>query len=355
MREWLLGAYAFAIGVVFWPGTPGASISPRWALIGMGVWLFVKPVLITTQHVAILLLLTWSALTLTWSQFGYDGVDAWLRLFFLCGAFWMGSSVDSLRPVYIGFALSLGVSSVIVIAQWYGWQGIPQSVSPAGLFMNKNTVAEISALVLVGLVASKLWRFVPFVVPALIIPQSRAAIMAVGVALVVSHVRRPAILFGLMGFLVTVIALWAMQHPLGSFSDRWSYYTDTARQLTFFGHGLGSFNGLFPSFASSDTLAVRTDHVHNDYLEAVFEIGIVAVFIWWALFAVLARAVDSPERTVLIAVAVEMLFAFPLHLPCTAFLAALCLGHLCRDRAVVRNSVTDGGVSLQAGYGRAAH
>ncbi len=185
MREWLLGAYAFAIGVAFWPGTPGAAISPRWALIGVGVWLFVRPMQMTMQHGVIVLLLSWCALTLTWSQFGYDGIDAWLRLFFLCGAFWMGSSVESLRPVYIGFALSLGISSVIVIAQWYGWQGIPQAVSPAGLFMNKNTVAEISALVLVGLIAERLWWYVPLVLPAFVIPQSRAAFLAVGLAICV--------------------------------------------------------------------------------------------------------------------------------------------------------------------------
>ncbi len=160
---------------------------------------------------------------------------------------------------------------------------------------------------------------------------------------------------GLVTLTMAFVAWTVASHPLASFSDRWSYYTDTMRQLTFFGHGLGSFNGLFPSFASSDTLAVRTDHVHNDYLEAIFEIGGVAVFVWCALFAVCLRAVVSAERTVLVAVGVQMLFAFPLHLPATAFLAALCLGHLCRDRVVVRDQLAHGGIFLQEGHGRAAH
>lgn len=185
MRELLLAAYCFLIGIAFWPGTAGAGIAPRWALVGVGVWLFVRPVQITAGHFVMVLLVGWGALSLTWSAFPLDGIDALARLIFLTGAFFVGSSLTSLRPVYLGFALALGVSSVIAIAQqFFGLNWFFQAVVPAGLFINKNTMAEIAVLVLVAVTAERMWWAVPLILPAALLPLSRGALVALAAGLI---------------------------------------------------------------------------------------------------------------------------------------------------------------------------
>lgn len=350
MRDVWLAAYSFAIGVAFWPGTAGASISPRWALIGAGVWFFVRPVEVTAGHFTMALLLAWSAVTLTWSPFPLDGIDALAQLIFLAGAFWVGSSLTNLRPIYAGFVLALGVSSVAAIAQAvWGWDGVFQSTQgAAGLFVNKNTMAEIATLVLIGVMVERMWWAVPLVLPAAFMPLSRGALLALAVAVVVHLRREPLVWFTMAmvagGIGVLVFDLEIIPAIPNSVYERLSFWSDTVRHLNLMGHGLGSFNGLYPSFATADTLAVRTDHVHNDYLEWLFELGVIGAALLAALVVVGFRSNGgAAERCVAIALGVEMLFAFPLHLPCTAFMGALVLGNLCGAGDRVRGRVAAGG------------
>ncbi len=355
MREVLLAAYCFAIGVAFWPGTAGGAISPRWALIGAGIWLFVRPVEIAAGHFVMVLLVGWGALSLTWSAFPLDGIDALCRLIFLTGAFFVGSSLTNLRPVYAGFALALGVSSVIAIAQtFWDWQGVfHASHGAAGLFVNKNSMAEIAALVLIGVLVERMWWLVPLILPAALLPVSRTTLLALAVSGLVA-LRSPLawflVCFGLSGVAVFVFDLgWWPAIP-NSLYERLSFWGDTVRNLNVMGHGLGSFNGLYPSFATADTLAVRTDHVHNDYIEWVFELGAVGAALLAALVVCLVRgrAVRCSAGCVAVALGVEMLLAFPLHLPCTAFLGALVLGHLAGNRDRVWVGVPSRGGTVPA-------
>jgi O-antigen ligase len=49
------------------------------------------------------------------------------------------------------------------------------------------------------------------------------------------------------------------------------------------GHGLGSFSQVFPLYA--DVKTFNSDKAHNDWLEAVFELGWPAALLWFAVLA----------------------------------------------------------------------
>ena len=75
-------------------------------------------------------------------------------------------------------------------------------------------------------------------------------------------------------------------------------------------------------------------HAHNDYLELVYDLGLIGLA-WLPCSLRPVRTAQfgpvGPGR-----IAVEACFAFPSHLPATLAIAALAAGHAVRDRAVVR-------------------
>jgi O-antigen ligase len=52
------------------------------------------------------------------------------------------------------------------------------------------------------------------------------------------------------------------------------------------GHGLGSFSQVLPLYA--DVKTFNSDKAHNDWLEAVFELGWPAALLWFAILGSLA-------------------------------------------------------------------
>lgn len=147
--------------------------------------------------------------------------------------------------------------------------------------------------------------------------------------------REIALVLFLIAAAIVLTAIWDFglwdKLPF-SLSIRLSYWADTLGNLNWLGHGIGSFLGSYPSFASIDTMVSRTDHAHNDFIEWVFELGLVGAVLLVALVVVAVRSdLGDRDLAVVVALGVEMLFAFPLHLPCTAFVGAVLLGHLCRN------------------------
>src|SRR5262249_48748108 len=104
-----------------------------------------------------------------------------------------------------------------------------------------------------------------------------------------------------------------------------------------------SFQTAYPFGASRmDVFKRRPENAHNDYLELLYEIGPGAFFAFaflaLCLFGPHTRAAPAP-RSVLIGFAACALVAFPSHLACSAYLAALCAGHLCRYRPSLRDEI----------------
>lgn len=343
----MLAFVGFAVSVAFWPGLPGAASTLRWGVLLVLLPWLVRAVPLTIGHGCVIALLAWAWLTIAWAPVAGFALLGFVKLALLAAAFWLGSVSDDLRPLFKGLALGLGISSACAIAQTFGWQGLPQKSPPAGLFMNSALLAEISALCLLGLAAFRLWRYLPLVLPGALLPVSRGALLSVLVGLLVLMPKGWGRVAALMG-LATVCALilgtgWRFE----SVAERIAIWRDTTDGLSVFGHGIGSYFTAFPEFASRiDTYDRRVDHAHNDGLEAVFELGVgVLPLVGLAVCCAFASR-GHVVAAILAGGAVQSLVGFPLHMPATGFVLAVCAGHVCARGALVRDVMASGRTRL---------
>lgn len=332
----MAGAFSFALFVAFVPGLASPAISPRWAML-MGCVPLVAVLMpwrgFTALHALGLAFLAWCAATLAWAPSLPLGIDALAKLILLGCLFHIGSALPSLRPVYIGAALGLGVNGLVAIAQMVAPDLVVQGISrgaASGLFMNKNHLAAAAALVLVGLIGERLWRYVLLVLPAVILPVSRSAFVALAVAGTPWLWRQSRA--GTVAALAAAAAgLWWIWNPATA-GERIDIWSATLPHLTWFGHGLGSFYTLFPSHAPSiDFLLDRPFHAHNDWLELAYDVGAGAAICGAFLLVALSAGPLAP-RAVFLAFIMEGCFDFPIHLPATVFIAGLAAGHVARGR-----------------------
>jgi hypothetical protein len=333
------GVFSCLIAVAFVPWWSGSAISLRWILIALGstvaLWL---PIKARAEHWVGGAFLIFAAVSLAWSDGPYDGINELAKLCFLAGIFLIGQNFTSIRSVYIGLALGFAVNSAIVIAQWYGLQWVPQIVAPSGLFGNKNYLAESAAMLLLALIASRLWWFIPGVLPSVFLPWSRGAIAGLIAGFVVwvwTKSKTAAVILALCVMLGSGI-LYQQGYGVSSIGERMLIYKSTIAGMTWTGSGIGSFFVRFPTHAPEFNFFVtRPVHAHNDILELTYELGPGILF----YLAFLTLALSGPfgaEKLMLIAFLMEGCFAFPLHMPVTAFMAALATGNLCRDRVSLR-------------------
>jgi hypothetical protein len=241
--------------------------------------------------------------------------------------------MKDLRLVAIGAGLGMGINSAVVLAQAFGWQGVPQVERLSGLFYNHNMGAEAAAITFALVVCYQLWWLVPLVLPTLA-SGSRASIFAIGLAGMVGLWRwsRFAALMTMAGAaLVVETAIHGEGLAVGSdLMQRFSVWTDTALHLTPLGHGLGSFIGDYPAFQRGTlTLALRFENTHNDFLQVAYELGAVGLLAIAAL-ALRLRAMENrtPEWYAVVVYLGLAFWGFPTYEPVSGALAALCAGHL---------------------------
>ncbi len=335
-------ALAFFTTILFIPGLPNAATVPRWALlflIAPILW-YKRPNPVTGGHILGACFIGWAVLSLMWTFNLYDGTRSALILGLLALVFC--AAPLSLRRVYGAMAIGLAINSGFVIAQSFGWDGVPQMAAPSGLFINKNFGGELSAMVLAGAVASRLWWAVPGILPTLVLSQCRGAWVAlgvVGIVLIYKKERLSAWVFG--SFMAAVAAyLWQTSNSAHQREDLWG---DVWDGLTFWGKGLGSFYTTFPEHATRiDALLFRPSTAHSDLINLAYELGPgVLLLLGLLVYALRARPVRA-EHYVLAVFLLEGLVGFPLYMPATALLAALVLGSLCRDRPELRISFAGG-------------
>ncbi len=235
------------------------------------------PQRVTTAHVAGMLFLGWAILSLAWTPAKLDGVDAVTVLLLLAGCFCLGHQTESLRPIIIGAALGLTVSSAFTVAQWWGYQPVRSGATLAtGLFVNGNYMAEAAALVLVGVMAERLWWLIPGLLPALLLPHARAAVLAAVLAAMMLFRSKTDVVIALGGA-VALAALWSALHIDATTLDRFEMWGATAHGVTFFGHGIGSFWTLYPDLDMRAVVTESPTHPHNELLNIAFDLGIVGV------------------------------------------------------------------------------
>ena len=355
-RAW--AAFGFALMTAYVPGIMGMATTPRWdvgALLAL-VWFFVPRGTMAVSHWIGLILLGCLSLSLLFigGDARLDGVNEALQLTIIAVAFVMGGRIDNARPLIAGCITGLAVNSCVVIAEACGWHGVEEAYGvPAGLFFNQDRLAAIAAMVLVAAIVLR-WLLVslPLIAPCLIFTHSAAAWLAVIVCVyVMAKDLRPStrrmVRIGLV-----VIACAAIALKLGTISTdaRVSLWSDTVRQLSFFGHGLGSFRDLFVQHEIAYDFARfhdRPEHPHNEWLWLAFCGGVLATVIGYAFAGTLyLEGKDEPLVIVLVAFLVLSLVAMPLHDPATAILAACVAGHCVGRRRLVVGVADDGGVLL---------
>ena len=322
------------------PQYTGMTVLTGWPILSAFLpFFFLRRVELTHAHWLGLVFLAYATLSLLWAEVKPQGVwDLWL-LYCLAGCFMLGASGRDLRPLYKGLALGIGVSTILCIPQFFGWQGIYvlNSARPAGLFVNPDMLAESAVLVSVALLSVGVFWPLVLTIPPILFIESRTAWVAVAAVAIVYfwdiYRSKFVTMVMVLGLIAALAGIYAVKRADGDVGLRIAMWQDTISGLTFFGHGPGSFHSLYPEFASrTDTMALRPESAHNDFLELIFEFGLgtlplFALFFWGGLGT-------SPSRYPLAAFSVIAFFSFPIRIPTEGIIGMVALGACCSDRVL---------------------
>ena len=93
----------------------------------------------------------------SWSEAPLDGFHGLWLLAIVCGSFCLGAEVKDLGPTLRAFALGMAISVPFEVAQVFGWERIPQTAVPGGLFYQTNVLADALALAIVASAHRRSW------------------------------------------------------------------------------------------------------------------------------------------------------------------------------------------------------
>lgn len=369
----ILAALAFLTTTLAWTGVAEAADTPRWALLSVAApFLLIgrapTPRPSAAACLALFLIVAWASLA--WSPSLWDGLDRCWKLSLLAMLAALGASLSDRewRLAVLGFAAGVATNGALAILQWAEWPPaldlIHQIGTPAGTFVNKNRLAEAAALAFVALAATadrRLWWFCPPILAALLLPFSKGAILAAAAPLAILAWRRSVWLFAALAGALGGAVLFLLPRLMSDIgiATRLSLWSDTLAALSPFGRGAGSWPALYPQFQRAHwekifSFGLVPEGPHADPLLLAFEFGLAALLLAWPLFVAFREGPDD-ARAVLLAFCVAGLFAFPLALPASGFIAALAFGRAVRVRAAVRrgNDLRRGDVQGRAGDGLA--
>lgn len=318
-----------AAAVAYLPGTFDATTTLRWAVVAVGVFLLLCLVRPAPFPWGAALCVALAGASVLWSSDPFGGLDHLAKLVAVAGAFWLGGSLDDATPLWKGIALGVAASAVIAIAQVVvGLDWFVQAAPPAGLFGNRNFLAEAGMVALITSLAT-VWTPGGAVLAALagvaiLLTGSKAVIGALVILLAVYVApQRPAIAWGLAGMVVLVAGLM-FGGGAGSAAARLEIWQPAWSGLSWFGNGLGSF--------AYDFSPVH-EHAHSEPLQYAYELGVLAIAPAALLIHVLGGWEHDREGFVLVGVALVGFLAFPFHMPVTALAAGVAAGRLARKRS----------------------
>lgn len=324
---------SFLLPLLFWHGFAEASNTPKWIFLS-AVLPFLFRVRWSRGHTVLTIWLAWCALTLLWGPV-YEGVMRMWQFSILFAVFCIGSSLDEryYRQCIYGFAAGVFVSLPVMGLQYFGWEGLKQAVPPAGLWMNKNYLAEVCLFAAVGLACLRSWLALPFAA-GMAIPASMGVFLSTGVLMA----RR----WWKLSPLLIVLGMAGYYHLQGSEFARISLWMNSLSAVTVEGHGAGSFWSVYPqvhdaALPSSEQIyreGYRPRTAHNDAITMLVEIGIIGVVPLAGFFTfVLGRPRSSREHEaahyIVLAFLAVGLVAFPAYLPAHGYIAFLSAGFLC--------------------------
>lgn len=325
------------VAVAFWPGFADAAMAPRWAILALGLSFSLTLPRFSLNTIWALAWLLLSLITLLLAPSQLDWANSIIHLVLLIGAFLLGAQVSSLRYLSMGILLGLAPSAVLVMLEVFGIKLVPAMYPPAGLFINKNIMAEGAALAMIlALGLRQLYGIA--LLPAIILTECRAAILGLVLAAATwlySKSKPVALLLGVAAAF-PLLAIVFMGKGLGHWASnadlisRWDMWVPLISNLKPFGWGLGAFHTSFPSINTAyDLFRDRPEFPHNEILDLAFCLGIGAIFPLGLLWS--TWRLGSPwERSFLICTVCIAFAGFPLHSPLTVLLIGIVAGHISR-------------------------
>lgn len=321
-----------------------AGTVPRWTVLAlllpiMLYWVDWRQV---PNKVLLVLIALYAAASTLWAEVKPDSYLELFRLTLLIAAFTIGAVSGSLERLLRVMAIGVAVTFPLVLLQVVGYVGVPQTAPPAGLFLNQNVLAESAAVLLIAMAYTRQWFLAALLLAIVIMAREKASFVGLAIATIVYLFYRMRMTAYALMFACAVFT--GMMISTGSAIDRLDIWQDTLRGVTFFGNGIGSFYAVFPAEAvHTNVIEVRPEQAHNEYLHALFELGVPGLALCLALACQALRGSLELERLMLVFILAVSIFAFPLHMPFTAFVAALVAGRLCSSqRDAGRRATHDG-------------
>lgn len=348
LRPYALPALAFLVASVYWPTWDGGALTPRWVVFSIGVLLlWGTPIRMTVVHWLGGIFIVYAALSGLWSPQVWPWArDLWY-LIVTAAVFCAAAEQDDLSPVYIAFAAGVALSGFLAVPEMQGWIVLPNINHPAGLFGNKNYMAETAVVALVAALPQwRRWWMWPVYLGlalAIVLPRARGALLGLDVVLIVYFFRYNTIA-GAALLLATAAAGWLMlgepSHPEANLSNtfilRAAIAWSTLAHATWFGHGLGQFFTEFPLWTPHVTiLSQRPAEAHNEVINVLAELGLPGTVLWLGFFGLVFHRAVGIVRLALLALLAISLTSFPLHLPATGFMVAL----LAADAVIARRRI----------------
>lgn len=338
-----LAVVAFVVAVAYVPGLFSAPFMPRWWAIAIGVPLLcdLRPFSGDTKLPALTAMaLIWAATAVILSDYPFGGIFPFILLVLTAGVAWAANSSNDLDFPLAAFGWGLAVSSVLALAQWLGWDALPFNGLPGGLFFSSEVLAETAGPIFVWALVSRRWTLAALMAVPIILGHSRVATFAAFIALI--YAWRPSSRWAkpLVGVALAAACLIALttlgDAKTNSAFTRAILWGAAVESITPLGRGLGWWASAHP-FGFEE-------FVHSDALQFLVECGLggilfiaIPVVIFWNGIA------DRSHGACFVAVCIEGLLSFPLHVPSAAFVFALLAGHLARERGRVLLSECEGG------------
>jgi len=293
--------------------------SARWALLAVAIPLFLlwvreKRGLAKPPAGFVLLFALLFGHYALFSSFALAGLDDFIHLCILFGAFYLGMHASDLRDFWLGLALGVTINAALMVAQMLGYSGIEQTAAPAGLFRNSNVVAEAACIALLVAGYYRMWWLLPGAQIAIVLSGSKAAFGAAVVS--VLFLFMPGRWRYLAPALAGVIGVTFFLHST-SMSERALIWLVLLDAVNWTGHGIGSY------FAAH----TATGFAHNEYLQMWYEWGLFCLPVF-LVFYKLMRKEPSLEQSIIFCVMGLSFFAFPLHMPVTACCFTLAAGRM---------------------------
>ncbi len=350
-----MGFVFFILTVAVLPGLPSGALVARWGLLA-----------ITCAVLLFRCQLSWGALALLaylavmgWiTPVGFEALNLYCHLVILVILYCYAKGMPDLRKVAIGCGVGMAINSAIMVAQHFnGLWWIPQLTPDGGLFFNHNMAGEAAGMILALAVGYRLWWIIPGILPSLYF-GARSALLGLGVAAFLWAWQRskalalgpllatPLIIYVVHPEYITAsLAGWA--GPFTTLFGRLGTWNDAIHGFTLVGQGFGSWIVNFPLYQRfTSPLEIRWENAHNDPIQIIFELGLIGGILCVAFVYRLAISRRKPEFYALVVFLVEGFFGFPLYVPVTAALAAVCAGHLFADGRYLRDDIARFGLLL---------